>query len=656
MMSKLTGCLAWTLVTLATGAQAQVQTDLRWDVVQVADPASAGASVRVYFSDSAAPVVVPLGSTGWFDGATATRIEWHFDPSEPIADVEAVAGGRAWPFLVDQAQRRATLVVTHEVCEAWAADERLRISCDGGQVVELRLRPRELRIGPDGAKFSVDHRASAFIPGSREWAEVFLDNISGGWVRLEVRTVEGETLAPTRTLSQGPHEAVFWIGSEEYAIQVERVKGRLRGGGSAELRVKKRWSAREQGPFEIEAKGAPGPEPPLWFKAIERIERGLMDTVAHLSLARTLLDEGRTVEWHAAVEQARQSQEEVRQGLRSLRCRPRLRLGPEGVRFLGWQRDCVLVPGSRGWVEVVLNDITGGCVSVGVRTAAGETLALPRPVAAGDEVTFWIGGEAYAIEVERLWNFLIGRDYADLRLERRSSQAEPPAPGAEIGTKVIELIEQEFARAEEHTSRAEMLLTDGKTDEARAAIHASLRSQEELQQGVQWIQRLTGEELMKLHLSVIEDLSLVKVRVVHARPEFDLDPDLSEIPDPADREAARSIERLNELAARELFGVDPFAQYIEAQIVETHTRGSRYAFGTDMGRQFHFEKRHDVDAGRTIELHLWEDKNTFPGIRGLEEGQEYWLALTPPLALKFFPRRSGQSGRTWITFVMPSRG
>ena len=54
-------------------------------------------------------------------------------------------------------------------------------------------------------------------------------------------------------------------------------------------------------------------------------------------------------------------------------------------------------------------------------------------------------------------------------------------------------------------------------------------------------------------------------------------------------------------------------QRIEAKILETHTVGSRYAFGTKMGWRYPLEKWFDVDPGQIIELILWEDKKSFPG-------------------------------------------
>ena len=63
--------------------------------------------------------------------------------------------------------------------------------------------PRRLTIGPEGAKFSVDQRKSAPVPGSRGWVEVFLDDITRGQVRLGIRTVEGKVLVPPESVGEG---------------------------------------------------------------------------------------------------------------------------------------------------------------------------------------------------------------------------------------------------------------------------------------------------------------------------------------------------------------------------------------------------------------------------------------------------------------------
>jgi len=256
-----------------------------------------------------------------------------------------------------------------------------------------------LAVGSDGALFTVKERASSTIPGSDKRAEVFVDDIFGGWVWFVVRTVDGETLAPRRRIYLHD-EAVFWIGDEEYAIRAERVRR-----GSVDLRVTKRWSP---------GTSTMGPEPPPWFKVRERIERNLTALDGHLKSAQALLGEGNTTRAREAVEAATARSEETRGELLGLRSRPSVRIGPDGTRFPVKERECVPVPGSRGWLEVVLDDIHGSRVRVGVRTAGGDTLAFPRSVVAGERVLFRLGTDAYAIEIARIDNRLLGRDSAAL--------------------------------------------------------------------------------------------------------------------------------------------------------------------------------------------------------------------------------------------------
>lgn len=656
------------------------------------------ATAQVFASGSVEPTIVLPGSVRWFDAATVAAVEWTYGPSDPIAPVEANAGGGRWHFYVDRTLRWAALAVTAEIRAAWDLAGTLQVSCQGGAGVSLRARPRRLLLPSEGVAFSVTQRGAAFVPGSAEWAEVFLDDLTLGQVRLGVRAVEGEALAEPRSVLPGDEDP-FRIGEEEYAIQVERLKNRLIGEDHAELRVKKREAAppekppgpgkearrgeeshpqaeraeegrpAEEADLSIEAPrpSGPGEEPPTWSEAIEAIERDLREADGRVARAQTLLGEGRAAESRTVLEAARRILELSRQRLRSTRWRPRLQIRPDGEEFSVEQRDCSSVPGSRGWIEVVLTDIHGTEVRLGVRTAGGETLAAPRPVASGTEVGFRSGEEGYAIRVERLRNAPIGRDYADLRVIRRDApplggnerpragkrqedeagvpnrgpDASLPGPGKPIGAKLIELIARELATAEERATLAERALAEDKAEEARAALEGIRRSQEQAQQGLRWIRKLSGKELMEGRLSVIEDLSLIKARIARALPEFELPVD----PDPAHGVFGRVSERLRD-------GL--FAQYIEAEVLEPNTVGSRFASGTEMGRRAPSEKRHDLEPGRTIELHLWERRNDFPGLEGLEEGRQYWLAITPPLALKAIPRMAGTMGRTWIAFAMPA--
>ncbi|MBI1851310.1 MAG: hypothetical protein HYR85_13300 [Planctomycetes bacterium] len=616
------------------------------------------ATLLVHFADSTTATIEIPNSTQWLDAANVTRLEWRSRESKPIAAVAAAIGNiERWPFVVDDDRREATLIVTDEIRATWNREVVLRIESDVAGSLLLRARPHRLTIGPKGATLSMKDHASAFLPGSHDWAMVSIEAISGAWVRLAVRSVEGELLAPVTALYEGAYEAVVWLGDEEYAIRVERLRHKLIGKSVAELRVTRRWSPPQTRQLEAAKDVARGSAAPFWFQSIESVERHASAAADQLSRAQALLGVGHADDARAALEVARRDQEDATQERPRWLQPPSLSIAPEGAEFSVDRLDGVPVPGSRGSIEVVVSDIGRTEARLGVRTITGKTLAPPRAVGRGDEVNFRVGEQNYAIRVERLIRpFFRGHVHADLRVIRRGERevrGGEPEPQPSLCNKLFELIEQESTRARQSTSRAEALLADGKTDEARAAALAARRSELEVQQAIFWFRTLTGEALMRKQVSVIEDLSLVKVHVVRTRSEFEID--LSNSPDAREREAAPLIPLLQfagQIVGRHVFDMDLFTQAVDARILEGPVVGSRYAFGTDMGRKSPFEKRRDLEPGQTVEIHLWADRFEFPEVRGLEEGQDYWLVVTPPIALKSLPRKAGEMGRTWITFVM----
>lgn len=221
-----------------------------------------------------------------------------------------------------------------------------------------------------------------------------------------------------------------------------------------------------------------------------------------------------------------------------------------------------------------------------------------------------------------------------------------------VVAKVLQRIEREHARAAQEIGRARTLLTRGDLVAATEHLHAARLAQEEVRGGDAWIRRLVRDHGVIQHMAVIEDLSFVRARVVKARR--DLQVDLSELP-AKDRALIRVLNRVAlGILGRVLGGPTSFdevvLQEIGARIAEIHTVGSRYARKTLWGKRFPFQKRRDLTPGATVELHYWKLKKG--SIRELREGREYWLVLTPPLALKDPPRIAGQSGRTWIDLAL----
>ena len=85
--------------------------------------------------------------------------------------------------------------------------------------------------------------------------------------------------------------------------------------------------------------------------------------------------------------------------------------GPE--QFVVPQRKRALLPGSRGWLEVRLDDITAGHVQFELVTAEGTPVVPAKFVHERDHVEFALGDRRYVVVVAKLVNILIGEDHAE---------------------------------------------------------------------------------------------------------------------------------------------------------------------------------------------------------------------------------------------------
>jgi hypothetical protein len=77
------------------------------------------------------------------------------------------------------------------------------------------------------------------------------------------------------------------------------------------------------------------------------------------------------------------------------------------------------VPGSGGFLEVQIGDITAGQVLLEMRTARGEPVIALRSVRGGENLHFSVGTEGYVLRVTKLINFLFSDDYAVLSVASR---------------------------------------------------------------------------------------------------------------------------------------------------------------------------------------------------------------------------------------------
>lgn len=95
-----------------------------------------------------------------------------------------------------------------------------------------------------------------------------------------------------------------------------------------------------------------------------------------------------------------------------------LDLPGEQARFTVVQRRSEDVPGTHGYVEVHLGDITGGQVAITLRAADGQVFATAQSAKVGDVVHFDLRGQRHVVVVEKLVNMLIGDDHAELTVRR----------------------------------------------------------------------------------------------------------------------------------------------------------------------------------------------------------------------------------------------
>lgn len=92
--------------------------------------------------------------------------------------------------------------------------------------------------------------------------------------------------------------------------------------------------------------------------------------------------------------------------------------------FLVMQRRSGPIPGSRGWLEVRLDDITMGRVLLSIVDAEGRVVAAPRLVGDRDGVGFALAAQEYTLRVDKLVNRLIGDDHAELSV-MKADEFEP---------------------------------------------------------------------------------------------------------------------------------------------------------------------------------------------------------------------------------------
>jgi len=241
------------------------------------------------------------------------------------------------------------------------------------------------------------------------------------------------------------------------------------------------------------------------------------------------------------------------------------------------------------------------------------------------------------------------RKLAQARDGLRVIEVENGQRSKPVQAKLIQLVEDKLAEAEKESVKVNSLLNNGETVKARATLQAARQRLEEARDGHRLIENLSSR--LRVFLSNSEDLSVLKVRILSTRTRIPHPSQLAEetAPHLKDDPRWRRIEVIAGSVYR-LFHVDRIKN-VDAEILEVDTVGKRYAARTVRGKQFPSEKRRDLRQGGMIEL---EHDPPDTGVGQMDEGRNYWIAITPPIASKAIPRAIGALGRTRIVFAMPT--
>jgi hypothetical protein len=181
---------------------------------------------------------VELGDRVWLDPATLERIELQGAAARQsaamvrLADVELPLVRRAeeqlWVLEVD-ARMRERLMAT----DAFEIELRL-----GPEITlfEFRCVPPRLDLADPVAAFVVPQRKKRFVPGSRNWLEVRIDDITASRVLMEVVAADGSIVVPEQLVHERDYFE-FQLAGARYVLSVQKLVNLLIGDDHAEFHV-----------------------------------------------------------------------------------------------------------------------------------------------------------------------------------------------------------------------------------------------------------------------------------------------------------------------------------------------------------------------------------------------------------------------------------
>jgi hypothetical protein len=174
----------------------------------------------------------------WVDPKDLARIEVHGTDARQAAavarlgvvDLPLVRSDQGlWRLEVDEAVREKLIE---------AEDFELELQLGASSVLfPFHCVPQQLDLSRGPASFVVLQRRRAFVPGSGEWLQVHLDDITQGHVLLEIVAADGSVVVEPRFVRDRDH-VEFRLGGASYVITVDRLVNLLIGDDHGEFTVR----------------------------------------------------------------------------------------------------------------------------------------------------------------------------------------------------------------------------------------------------------------------------------------------------------------------------------------------------------------------------------------------------------------------------------
>ena len=181
---------------------------------------------------------VPPDEPVWIDPTTLERLELQgagARQSAAVARLEDLelpfvrrAEEKVWVLDVDAKLRERFVSVP-------AFEVELRLGA-ASALFEFRCVPPKLDLTDPVTTFVVQQRKKVFVPGSRDWLTVHIDDITGGHVLFEIVAADGAIVVPQRFVRDRDH-VEFQLASGRYVLTVQKLVNLLIGDDHAELAV-----------------------------------------------------------------------------------------------------------------------------------------------------------------------------------------------------------------------------------------------------------------------------------------------------------------------------------------------------------------------------------------------------------------------------------